>query len=57
MTGQELKSKREFLNMTQKQLAQKFWVTERTIRNYETDSTPIPKTFEMALTALELEEK
>lgn len=57
MTGIELKSKREFLNLTQRQLAEKFWVTERTIRNYESEATPIPKTFEMALTALELEEK
>jgi len=55
--GHELKRKREFLNMTQKQLAEKFWVAERTIRNYESEATPIPKTFEMALTALELEEK
>jgi len=57
MKGQELKSKREFLNLTQKQLAEKFWVTERTIRNYESEATPTQKTFEMAITALELEEK
>lgn len=57
MTGQELKLKREFLNLTQIEMARKFAITERTIRNYETDATPIPKTFEMALTALELEEK
>ena len=57
MTGNELRNKREFLNLTQKQLAERFWITERTIRNYETDATPIPKTFEMAVNALELEEK
>ena len=57
MTGQELKRKREFLNLTQIEMAKKFAITERTVRNYETNTTPIPKTFEMALTALELEEK
>jgi len=57
MTGEELKRKREFLNLTQIEMAKKFAITERTVRNYETNFTPIPKTFEMALTALELEEK
>lgn len=57
MTGEELKRKREFLNLTQIEMAKKFAITERTVRNYETNTTPIPKTFEMALTALELEQK
>jgi transcriptional regulator with XRE-family HTH domain len=57
MTPQELRNKREFLNMTQKQLAERFCITERTIRNYESGATEIPRTVEMALSALELEEK
>lgn len=57
MSPQELRNKREFLNLTQKQLADKFCITERTVRNYETGATDIPRTVEMALSALELEEK
>jgi transcriptional regulator with XRE-family HTH domain len=57
MSPQELRSKREFMNLTQKQLADRFCITERTIRNYETGATDIPRTVEMALSALELEEK
>lgn len=57
MSPQELRNKREFLNLTQKQLADKFCITERTIRNYESGATDIPRTVEMALSALELEEK
>ena len=57
MTPQELKHKRVFMNLTQKQLADKFCITERTIRNYESEATEIPRTVVMALSALELEEK
>ena len=57
MSPQELRNKREFLNMTQKQLADRFCITDRTIRNYESGATDIPRTVEMALSALELEEK
>ncbi len=57
MSPQELRNRREFMNLTQKQLADRFCITERTIRNYETGATDIPRTVEMALSALELEEK
>lgn len=57
MNGDDLKEARIFLNMTQKQLADRFGLSERTIRNYENGHTDIPITFEMALRALELEEK
>lgn len=57
MSPQELRNKRELMNLTQKQLADRFCITERTIRNYETGATDIPRTVEMALSALELEEK
>jgi len=57
MNGDDLKEARIFLNMTQKQLADRFGLSERTIRNYENEHTDIPITFEMALRALELEEK
>ena len=57
MTPQELKHKRLFMNLTQKQLADKFCITERTMRNYESGATEIPRTVEMALSALELEQK
>jgi transcriptional regulator with XRE-family HTH domain len=57
MTPQQLKIKRQFLGLTQEELAKMFLITARTIRNYETGATVIPKTFEMALNALELERK
>jgi transcriptional regulator with XRE-family HTH domain len=57
MSPQELRNKRLFMNLTQKQLADKFCITERTIRNYESGTTEIPRTVEMALSALELEQK
>jgi len=57
MSPQELRNKRLFMNLTQKQLADKFCITERTIRNYESGATEIPRTVVMALSALELEEK
>jgi transcriptional regulator with XRE-family HTH domain len=57
MSPQELRNKRLFMNLTQKQLADKFCITERTIRNYESGATEIPRTVEMALSALELEQK
>ena len=57
MSPQELRDKRLFMNLTQKQLADRFCITERTIRNYESGATEIPRTVEMALSALELEQK
>jgi len=57
MSPQELRNKRLFMNLTQKQLADKFCITERTIRNYESGATEIPRTVVMALSALELEKK
>ena len=57
MTADELKEQRVMLNMTQYELAQRFGLSERTIRNYENGATPIPRTFTLAFTAMELEEK
>jgi transcriptional regulator with XRE-family HTH domain len=57
MTGDELKKRREFMNLTQAELARKFFVSAQTISNYENERSPVPKTFEMALKALELEER
>ena len=61
MTADELKERRIFLTLTQAQLANRFGLSDRTIRNYESKwedgATPIPKTFEIAMDALELEEK
>jgi len=57
MTGDELKEARIFLNMTQQQMADRFELSLRTIRNYENEHTKIPVYFELALQALELEEK
>ena len=57
MTADELKEKRIFLGMTQEKLANRFGLTERTIRNYENGATPIPRTFVMAFEAMELEEQ
>lgn len=57
MTADELKERRIFLTLTQAQLANRFGLSDRTIRNYESGATPIPKTFEIAMDALELEEK
>ena len=57
MTADELKEKRIFLGLTQEKLANRFGLTERTIRNYENGATPIPRPFVMAFEAMELEEK
>jgi len=57
MTADELKERRVFMGMTQKKLAERFGLSERTVRNYEMGATPIPRTFVMAFDALELEEK
>ena len=57
MGPDELKERRIFLSLTQPQLASKFELSDRTIRNYESGATPIPKVFQMALDALELAEK
>ena len=57
MKGDDLKEARIFLNMTQKELAERFGLAERTIRNYENGHTQIPNHFELAIQALELEEK
>ena len=57
MKGDDLKEARIFLNMTQKELAERFGLAERTIRNYENGYTEIPGHFELAIQALELEEK
>ena len=57
MTGEDLRKRREFMNLTQAELARKFLVSTQTISNYENERSPVPKTFEMALKALELEER
>ena len=57
MDADQLKERRIFLAMTQAELANRFGLSDRTIRNYESGATPIPTTFKMAMDALELEEK
>ena len=57
MKPEELKTKREFMCMTQKEFGLKFDLSEKTIRNYETGQTPITKTMIMAVQALELDFK
>ena len=56
MTSEQFKTKREILSFTQQQLADKLGLSRRVIQYYEAGHD-IPKTVELALTALELDHK
>ena len=57
MTPQEFKASREFLGYTQQTFAERLGLSRRSIQAYEMGETPISRVIEMALEAIELEEK
>ena len=57
MTPAEFKQRREFLGYTQQTFAEKLGLSRRSIQAYEMGETPISRVIEMALEAIELEEK
>lgn len=57
MTPQELRERREFLGYTQQAFAERLGLSRRSIQAYEMGETPISRVIEMALEAIELEEK
>ena len=57
MTPAEFKQRREFLGYTQQTFAERLGLSRRTIQAYEMGETPISRVIEMALEAIELEEK
>jgi len=57
MTPQEFKARREFLGYTQQTFAERLGLSRRSIQAYEMGETPISRVIEMALEAIELEEK
>jgi len=56
MTSEQFKTKREILSFTQQQLADRLGLSKRIIQYYEAGQD-IPRTVELALTALELDHK
>jgi len=57
VTAQDLKQRREMLGYTQQSFAQKLGLARRTVQYYESGEHDIPRTVELALQALELEQK
>lgn len=57
MTGDDLKHRREMLGYTQQSFAERLGLARRTVQYYESGEHPIPRTVELALQALELEQK
>lgn len=57
MTAQDLKHRREMLGYTQQSFAERLGLARRTVQYYESGEHDIPRTVELALQALELEQK
>ena len=57
MLGESLKYRREMLGHTQQSFAERLGLARRTIQYYESGEHPVPRTVELALQALELEQK
>lgn len=57
MTGDDLKHRREMLGYTQQGFAERLGLARRTVQYYESGEHEIPRTVELALQALELEQK
>ena len=56
MSSEQFKMKREMLSFTQQQLADRLGLSRRVIQYYEAGQI-IPKTVELAMSALELDHK
>tara|TARA_S200002703_G_scaffold116601_1_gene102108 strand:- start:282 stop:455 length:174 start_codon:yes stop_codon:yes gene_type:complete len=57
MTPTEFRERRQFLGYTQESIAERLGLSRRSIQAYEMGETPISRVIEMALEAIELEEK
>jgi len=57
MDKDTFRRKREHLDMTQEQLAKRLGINRITIIRYESGESPIPKSVELAVRAIEAEEK
>jgi len=57
VSAAELKLRREMLGYTQQSFAERLGLARRTVQYYESGEHPIPRTVELALQALELEQK
>jgi len=57
MTPTEFRERRQFLGYTQQGIAKRLGLSRRSIQAYEMGETPISRVIEMALEAIELEEK
>lgn len=57
MTPTEFRERRQFLGYTQESIAERLGLSRRSIQAYESGETTISRVIEMALEAIELEEK
>ena len=57
MTPTEFKERRQFLGYTQEGIAERLGLSRRSIQAYESGETAISRVIEMAIEAIELEEK
>ena len=57
VTGEEMKTIRDGLGMTQKEFAEKLGVTTQTVSRYERNAEPIPRYMELAMEHLEAQKK
>ena len=57
MTPSDFRTRRQFLGYTQQGIAERLGLSRRSIQAYEMGETPISRVIEMALEAIELEEK
>lgn len=53
MTGKEFRIKRNLMDLTQAELAEKLDLNANTISRYENEDLQIPKTVELAIKAIE----
>jgi transcriptional regulator with XRE-family HTH domain len=57
MTPTEFRERRQFLGYTQEGIAERLGLSRRSIQAYESGETTISRVIEMAIEAIELEEK
>ena len=57
MTPSDFRTRRQFLGYTQQGIAERLGLSRRSIQAYESGETTISRVIEMAIEAIELEEK
>ena len=57
MTPSDFRTRRQFLGYTQAEFAERLGLSRRSIQAYESGETNISRVIEMAIEAIELEEK